>query len=29
VVGGVAVITIRAVDTLVVDRRYIEISFGS
>src|SRR6266480_5576475 len=29
VVGGVAVITIRAVDTLVVDRRYIEITFGS
>ena len=29
VVGGVAVITIRAIDTLVVDRRYIEISFGS
>ena len=29
VIGGVAVITIRAVDTLVVDRRYIEISFGS
>jgi hypothetical protein len=29
VVGGVAVITIRAVDTLVVDRRYIEVSFGS
>src|SRR3989441_1737308 len=29
VVGGVAVITIRAVDTLVVDRRYIEISFRS
>ncbi|TLZ92124.1 MAG: VWA domain-containing protein [Methanobacteriota archaeon] len=29
VVGGVAVITIRAVDTLVVDCRYIEITFGS
>src|SRR2546423_6094204 len=29
VVGGVAVITIRAIDTLGVDRRYIEITFGS
>src|SRR5207249_1260715 len=29
VVSGVAVVTIRAVDTLVVDRRLIEISFGS
>ena len=29
VVGGVAVMTIRAVDTLAVDRRYIEITFGS
>ena len=29
VVGGVAVITVRAVDTLVVDRRLIEISFGT
>jgi hypothetical protein len=29
VAGGVAVVTIRAVDTLVVDRRLIEITFGS
>src|SRR5216117_4267365 len=29
VASGVAVITIRAVDTLVVDRRLIEVSFGS
>jgi hypothetical protein len=29
VLGNQAIITIRAVDTLVIDRRLIEISFGT